>query len=54
MTEQIATPQVYAPIPPEVEQLGMRVIGCGIAVHRFFGPGYKELITSESFFKNAL
>ena len=48
MTEQIATPRVYAPIPPEVEQVGRRVIGCGIAVHRFFGPGYKELIYFEA------
>jgi GxxExxY protein len=32
------------PIPPEIEQIGRRVIGCGIAVHRVLGPGFKEPI----------
>jgi len=35
-------------IPPEVEQVGRRVIGCGIAVHRVLGPGYKEPIYVEA------
>lgn len=35
-------------IPAEIEQLGRRVIGCRIAVHRAFGPGYKESIYLEA------
>jgi len=34
----------FDPIPVEVEKFGRRVIGCGIAVHRALGPGYKEPI----------
>ncbi len=37
------------PIPPEVEEVGHRVIGCGITVHRILGPGYKELIYQRAF-----
>jgi GxxExxY protein len=32
------------PIPQNVEEVGHRVIGCGITVHRILGPGYKEAI----------
>lgn len=38
----------YDAIPPEVEWLGRRVIGCGIKVHRVLGPGYKESIYVEA------
>jgi len=39
---------VFAEVPPEVEQIGRRVIGCAIAVHRALGPGYKEPIYVEA------
>jgi GxxExxY protein len=31
-------------LPPEVEEVGRKVIGCEIAVHRILGPGFKEII----------
>lgn len=48
MTEQVTAQRIFEPIPPEVEKIGRMVIGCGIAVHRYFGPGYKEAIYVES------
>ena len=41
--------QVEAPIPQEVEEVGHRVIGCGITVHRILGPGFKESIYERAF-----
>jgi GxxExxY protein len=38
----------FAVISPEIEQIGRRVIGCAIAVHRAHGPGFKEPIYVES------
>jgi GxxExxY protein len=35
---------VEPPIPQEVEDLGYRIIGCGINAHRILGPGFKESI----------
>ena len=40
--------QNFEPIPPEVEWVGRRVIGCAITVHRKLGPGYKEKIYVEA------
>ena len=37
------------PIPQEVENVGYRVIGCGQAVHKALGPGFKELIYQRAF-----
>jgi GxxExxY protein len=34
----------YADLPAEVEASVARAIGCGIAVHRELGPGFKEKI----------
>ena len=42
------TVERFEPIAPAVEQLGRRVIGCAIAVHRFCGPGYKESVYVEA------
>jgi GxxExxY protein len=36
-------------IPPEVEEIGSRCIGCGITVHRILGPGYRELIYQRAY-----
>jgi GxxExxY protein len=36
-------------IPEETEQIGRRVIGCGITVHRILGPGYKEPIYARAY-----
>jgi GxxExxY protein len=36
-------------IPPEVEESGRRVIGCGITVHRILGPGYREIVYRRAF-----
>jgi len=30
------------PIPPEVEEIGYRAIGCSQTVHRILGPGFPE------------
>lgn len=35
---------VASPLPHEIEQIGHRVIGCAITVHRILGPGFKEAI----------
>lgn len=35
---------IHAPIPQEVEEIGSRVLGCAITVHRVLGPGFKEPI----------
>ena len=40
---------IPAPIPQEVEDVGYRVIGCGITVHRILGPGFKEIIYKRAF-----
>jgi GxxExxY protein len=37
------------PIPKEVEDVGHRVIGCGITVHRILGPGYREAIYERAY-----
>jgi GxxExxY protein len=36
--------ETLVPIPAEIEAVGHLVIGCGIAVHRALGPGYRESI----------
>jgi GxxExxY protein len=41
--------KVEAPIPQNVEDIGHRVIGCGITVHRILGPGFKERIYQRAF-----
>src|ERR1700730_15938551 len=41
--------RVETPIPQEVEEVGHRVIGCGITVHRILGPGFKESIYERAF-----
>jgi GxxExxY protein len=38
-----------APIPDEIEDIGHRVIGCAITVHRILGPGFKERIYQRAF-----
>ena len=38
-----------SPIPKETEDVGHRVIGCGITVHRILGPGYREAIYERAF-----
>jgi len=40
---------VLPPIPDEVEEVGRRVIGCGITVHRILGPGYREVVYRRAF-----
>ena len=40
---------IVPPIPQEAEDIGHSLIGCGIAVHRLLGPGYKELIYQRAF-----
>ncbi len=36
-------------IPQDIEDVGHRVIGCGITVHRILGPGFKERIYERAF-----
>ena len=40
---------VPPPIPQDVEDMGHRVIGVGITVHRILGPGFKERIYQRAF-----
>jgi GxxExxY protein len=40
---------VPPPIPQKIEDVGHRVIGCGITVHRILGPGFKERIYERAF-----
>src|SRR5258708_3347097 len=37
------------PIPQDVEDMGHRVIGVAITVHRILGPGFKERIYERAF-----
>ena len=39
----------HADLPPELEEVVSLVIGCGIAVHRELGPGFKESIYHRAF-----
>lgn len=39
----------YSDLPPEQEAIVARAIGCGIAVHRELGPGFKERIYHEAY-----
>ena len=41
--------RVETSVPQEVEDVGHRVIGCGITVHRVLGPGFKESIYERAF-----
>lgn len=36
------------PIPQEIEDVGYRLIGCAITVHRILGPGFKEVIYARA------
>ncbi|MBA2305373.1 MAG: GxxExxY protein [Acidobacteria bacterium] len=39
----------HAPIPADVERIASTCINCGIHVHRFLGPGFKEVIYQRAF-----
>jgi len=39
----------YSDLQPEQEAAVARAIGCGIAVHRELGPGFKERIYHDAF-----
>jgi len=41
--------QPLVPIPQDIEDLGHRVIGVAITVHRILGPGFKERIYERAF-----
>jgi GxxExxY protein len=41
--------RIITAIPQEVEEVGRKAIGCGIAVHRILGPGYKEKIYETAY-----
>lgn len=43
------TKEIDAPIPQECEDVGYRVIGCAITVHRILGAGFKERIYERAF-----
>jgi GxxExxY protein len=40
---------IPTPIQQEIEDVGHRVIGVGITVHRILGPGFKERIYERAF-----
>jgi GxxExxY protein len=40
---------IISPISEETEEIGRRIIGCGITVHRILGPGFKEQIYERAF-----
>ena len=42
-------PVIVPPISQDAENIGYALIGCGIAVHRLLGPGYKGLIYQRAF-----
>ena len=42
-------PRKPDPIPEETEEMGRRVIGCAITVHRILGPGFKERIYHRAY-----
>jgi GxxExxY protein len=42
-------PSLPEAIPQRVEDIGTRVIGCAIDVHRVLGPGYKEPVYHRAF-----
>jgi hypothetical protein len=35
-------------LPPEIEEIATRTIGCAVRVHREFGPGYVEAIYQDA------
>jgi GxxExxY protein len=39
---------IATPIAEEVEELGHVIIGCAMAVHRWLGPGFKEIIYNRA------
>ena len=41
--------RVILPIAKETEEIGRRVLGCGLTVHRTLGPGFKERIYEQAF-----
>ena len=43
------SPAKPEPIPEETEEVGRRIIGCAITVHRILGPGFKEPIYERAF-----
>jgi GxxExxY protein len=41
--------RVILPIAKETEEIGRRVLGCSLTVHRTLGPGFKERIYEQAF-----